>query len=146
LAKKVALAVVIMLVLVAVALLITFGGLQSNQQILNTGQITGVGVGVYQDVACTANLTSISWGSIDPGCSTRYLAYIENTGDAVEVLSLAASNWNPVSAGVVLALSWNAPVTLQPGEIAAVNFTLTAAADTENLTSFSFTITVMGSG
>jgi hypothetical protein len=135
-----------LVLMVAVLVLVTFGGLTSMQQVSNTGQITAVGVRVYQDVACTANLTSISWGSVDPGCSTQQVAYIENTGDAVEVLSLAASNWNPVSAGVVLALSWNAPVTLQPGEIAAVNFTLTAAADTENLTSFSFTITVMGSG
>jgi hypothetical protein len=132
--------------IVAVLVLVTFGGLTSTQQISNTGQITAVGLGVYQDVACSVNLTSISWGSVDPGCSTQYPAYIENTGGAVEMLSLAASNWNPVSAGAVLTLSWNAPVTLQPGAIAAVNFTLTASADTENLTSFSFTFTVMGSG
>jgi hypothetical protein len=141
---KVWLAVTLVVLIIVGLFLISFAVLISTRSISSTGQVTAIGVGVYQDAACSVNLTSISWGSVDPGSSTQHLFFIKNTGNKAENLSLSTSNWAPLSASAVLALSWDAPLSLAQGQITAVELTLTVPANPGNLTSFSLTITIIG--
>jgi hypothetical protein len=142
LSKKV---VVIIFTLIAVLAYVgVFSNLTFTQQITSIGQIVTCGVGVYQNQMCTTALTSISWGEVNPGASVICAAYLENTGDSNVTLSLAESNWSPTSASSVLTLVWNAPAILEPSQVVAVNFTLTASESTGTLAAFSFDIDVMG--
>ena len=142
LSKKV---VVIIFTLIAVlAYVVVFSNLTFTQQIASMGQIVTCGVGVYQNQVCTTALTSISWGDVNPGASVMCDAYLENTGDSNVTLSLAESNWSPTSASSVLTLVWNAPAILEPSQVVAVIFTLTASTSTGTLAAFSFDIDVTG--
>jgi len=46
--------------------------------------VIGIGVGVYADVACSQNLTGISWGKVAPGESVNRKVYVKNTGQSTD--------------------------------------------------------------
>jgi hypothetical protein len=58
-----------------------------------------------------------------------------------------ATNWNPSNASDYISLSWDYGGQLvNPGELIPVIFTLSISESVEGITSFSFDITIMGSG
>ena len=68
---------------------VTFAVLQRSVSFPTSGLVVGVNVGVFADSACTQNLTSVSWGSVDPGESVGRTVYVKNTGNAPITLSMA---------------------------------------------------------
>src|SRR3989337_2189760 len=46
---------------------VTLAVLNVQRAIPSSGLVVAVNVGVYSDVACTLNLTSIDWGNVYPG-------------------------------------------------------------------------------
>ena len=74
---------------------VTFAVLQRSVSFPTSGMIVGVNVGVFADSGCTQNLTSISWGSMEPGVSVGRTIYVKNTGNAPVALSMAVTGWNP---------------------------------------------------
>jgi len=119
---------------------------QSNRTISNSGSITAIGVAVYSDQACTNPITSISWGTIDPGSNINKTIYIKNTGNSAATLGLATSNWNPANAANYMTLRWDyngQPVNANA--VIQVKLTLSVSSAISGITSFSFDIVITAS-
>jgi len=124
-----------------------FPAAQTSKTLSSTGTIQTIGVGVYTDFQCNTPLSSIPWGTLEPGESQSVICYIKNEGDSPSTLSMYTSNWNPSSAEDYLTLSWNySGQSINAGDAIQVTFTLTVDASIEGITSFSFDITIVGTG
>jgi len=121
--------------------------LQSNKTISNVGAVKAIGVGVYWDQGCTNTVTSIGWGTIEPGSTVDKTCYIRNEGNSVSTLSLQTSNWDPSEAGNYIDLSWDyGGQSVNPDEVVQVTFTLSVSSSVQNITSFGFDITISAAG
>ncbi len=119
--------------------------LTAYQQIPNTGTVKAVGVGVYEDVGCSKNVTSIDWGIIEPGAVVNFLVYVRNEGNTRIKLNITTLNWDPPQAAQYISLSWNRENhILEPMSKVQANLTLSVASNIEEITSFRFDIIVTG--
>ena len=122
---------------------------QTSKTLSSTGSIqiqTTVGIGVYSDSQCNNPLTSMSWGTLEPGGSQNVVCYIKNEGNTPTTLTMYASNWSPASAENYLTLNWNYdsnPIDIDV--VVQITFTLTVSPDITGITTFSFDITIVGS-
>ena len=126
-----------------------FSAVQPGGKVSNAGTVEtiGVGVGVYQDSGCTSNLSFIDWGVLEPGSSKNFTCYIRNELSSVSTLSMSTSNWDPPNASDYLTLSWDYGwQSIGVNDVVQVTFTLSVDASIEGITSFSFDITIVGSG
>ncbi len=123
---------------------------QSSQTFSSTGAIqiqTTAGIGIYCDSQCNTQLTSVTWGTLQPGESQSATCYIKNEGNTPVTLSLHASNWSPTSASNYLAFSWNYNnQPINPDQVVQVTLTLSVASHIAGITTFGFDITIVGSG
>lgn len=120
---------------------------QTNRTISNVGTLKAIGVGVYWDQACTNAVDSINWGTIEPGSTVNKICYIRNEGNSVSTLSLQTSNWNPTEASNYMSLSWDyGGQSMDPDEVVRVTFTLSVSSTIQDITSFSFDITISSTG
>jgi hypothetical protein len=120
---------------------------QTSRKVPNAGTVEVIGVGVYRDSGCTSILSSIDWGVLEPGSSKNFTCHIRNEGSSVSTLSMYTSNWNPSKASDYMSLSWDyGGQSIDADEAVQVTFTLTTDASIEGITSFSFDITIVGSG
>jgi hypothetical protein len=125
--------------------LVTLAALSASRDVTLSGTLTAVDVEVYFDSACTQPCTTVNAGTLDPGSAFTQIVYINNTGTVPATLSMATSNWNPTYAGSYLTLSWNRQnYLLGAGQTVQATLTLTAASNTGNLTTFSFSATITG--
>ena len=128
-----------------------FPAAQTSQTLSSTGSIqiqTTVGIGVYSDSQCNNPLTSMSWGTLEPGASQNVVCYIKNEGNAASTLSMYASNWDPESLATsnYLVLSWNYDSNpISPDAVVQITFTLSVSPSIEGITTFGFDITIVGS-
>ena len=120
---------------------------QTSRTVPNAGAVKAIGVGVYWNNECTNPLSSIDWGVLEPGSSKNVTCYIRSEGNSVSTLSMNASNWNPSNASSYMTLSWDyGGQSINPDDVVQVTFTLSVDASIEGITSFSFDITIVGSG
>ena len=123
------------------------GTVQTNRTISNAGTVKAIGVGVYSDSECTSPLSSIDWGTLEPGTTKDVTCYVKNEGNSASVLSMETSNWSPPSVSDYMTLSWDyTGQPLNPDEVVEVTFTLTVSPSIDGITSFSFDIVIVGSG
>ncbi len=116
---------------------------QRSQSIPTSGMIIGIGVGVYADVACSQNLTGISWGVVAPGESVNRTVYAKNTGNAQITLSMSASGWNPPAANGQIAVSWDREgSSLGAGQSAAAIIVLSVLPGISGVSDFSVTAVI----
>jgi hypothetical protein len=119
--------------------------LQSNRSFSNTGSITTVNVGAYQDSGCTQVLSTIDWGNVLPGSSSSRTIYVKNTGNAQISLNMTLNTWNPSNAASYMNLTWNQENTvLNVGNNVAALLVLSVSASVTGITSFSFNATITG--
>jgi hypothetical protein len=119
----------------------------ANRTVANTGSIKTVGVGVYSDQAATSPLSSINWGTLDPGSNVNKTVYIRNEGTAAATLSMSTSNWSPSNAATYMTLSWNYNgQTVNVNQVVQVKFTLAVSSSVSGITNFSFDITITATG
>jgi len=119
--------------------------LQSNRTFSNTGTITTVNVGAYQDSGCTQVLSTIDWGSVVPGSSSNRTIYVKNTGNAPISLNMTVNTWSPSNAANYMNLTWNQGSTvLNVGNSVATLLVLSVSASVTGITSFSFNATITG--
>ena len=147
---------VIALVVTAFALTLTTAALLSSNQTLplngtvgngatDNGSIDTINVSIYSDIACTQAVTALNVGTLNPGGTATQTIYIKNAGNVAETLTMAANNWSPTNAPTYLTLSWNQQDTvLNAGASTQAILTLTAAANTGSLTTFSCDVTITG--
>jgi len=144
--RKISTGAIIALTATAIFLTLVTAGLIATQTIPSDGTVvSAANIGVYTDSDCTQNCTNISWGTLNPNTTTNKTIYVKNTGTAPLTLSMTTENWTPTDADDYLTLNWNQQNTiLNPDETTPANLTLSVAADTGDLTSFSFNIIITG--
>ncbi len=129
------------------AIALVSGLLVTNRMVPTTGNVNSIGVEVYWDLACTNRTTAINWGTIDAGGTRTFNVYVKNNGTAAEVLSMTTSNWSPASASSHISLGWNCSnYVLAHGSVVGASLTLSVSSSVSGITSFSFDITVTGTG
>lgn len=107
---------------------------------------TTTGIGIYSDNECVLDLTSVSWGTLEPGDMKNVTFYLRNEGDSPIIISLETSNWTPALATNYLDLSWNYQnETIDSNEVIQIKITLAVAPNIEGISDFSFDITIVGS-
>lgn len=125
-----------------------FPATQTSRTLSSTGSIqiqTSAEIGVYSNFQGTTPLTSLSWGTLEPGGSQNIACYIKNEGDVPLTLSMYDTNWSPSNAEAYLVLSWSYNGTpIASGEVVPITFTLTVSPNIEGITSFSFDINIVG--
>ena len=136
----------IALVIAAIALTATTAAVLNTSQIVPlNGSITAVNLAIYSDSACTQTVTSLNVGTINPGATATQTIYVKNTGNVPETLTMTTNNWNPSNASTSLTLTWNRQNTvLHAGQSIQATLTLTAASNTNGLTTFSCDVTLTG--
>jgi hypothetical protein len=144
--RKLSTGAIIALTATAIFLTLVTAGLIATQTIPSDGTVvSAANIGAYTDSDCTQNCTHISWGTLNPDTTTNKTVYVKNTGTVPLTLSMATENWTPTNADDYLTLTWDQQNTiLDAGQSVPANLTLTAAADTGDLTSFSFNIIITG--
>lgn len=128
-------------------MLMAYAAINVSVSINSSGSIAASSnIGVYSNSACTAALTTISWGSPSPGGTVTQTVYVKNTqGSASLTLSMTTSNWNPTSANGPLKVTWNQQGTvLAPGQSTAATLTLTVSSSVTGITTFSVQISISG--
>jgi hypothetical protein len=119
--------------------------LQSSRTISSHGTIRGVNVGVYSDIGCTQQLSSLDWGTIDNGSQTVKTLYVRNEGTSNMTLNISNNTWVPVDATSYLTLTWNRDsYVLANGTSVSADLTLAVSPSFTNGTDFSFNIVIVG--
>jgi len=133
-------------VIAVISLMVSaLGALVATHTISNSGTVTTVGVGVYSDNSCTAALSTISWGTLNPGDVQTYTMYVRNEGNVPVTLNMAEGSWNPGSASSYISLTWNQENDVLPvGQVVQAVLTLTVSSSVSGVTSFNFDITITG--
>jgi hypothetical protein len=114
-------------------------------RIRNVGTIRAIGVEVYKDQSLTEVLHEISWGTLNPGDTKTFDAWIKNTGNDSQKLVMWTETWNPGAAQNHITLTWN--YNNQPipaGDYIPVKFTLTVDSNISDVVGFSFDVIVQG--
>jgi len=137
---------IIALVTLSIALTATtLAAINVNITVPSSGTITAINLGVYSDSTCTIPATSLNIGTLNPGSTATQTVYVKNTGNAPATLTMTTNNWNPTNTNTYLTLTWNRENTvLNAGASIQATMTLTAAANTGTLTTFSCDVTLTG--
>jgi hypothetical protein len=114
-------------------------------RIHNVGTIRAVGVEVYSDGDLTSVLHEIAWGTLDPGETRSYTAWVKNSGNDAQKLVMWTEGWVPVAAQNSISLSWDyGDEWIQVGASVPVVFTLSVDPDIVDVVNFSFEVVVQG--
>jgi len=125
----------------------TVASLMTSTKLSNSGAIKAIGIGVYSDNTCTIPLTSLNWNTLNPNSTNTINCYIKNTGDSNDTVTMSTSGWNPSTAPTYLTFSWNLQnQVLTAGQIKQATFTLTVSPSITGITTFSFNVTITGTG
>ncbi len=127
------------------AVVLGSGILFGSRTITNQGNVNAVGVGVYSEVECTNELSSVNWGYIEPGSSKNFTIYIRNEGNVPMTLNMTTQEWDPSSTSTYVSLRWNREASLVAVDsVVETVLTLLVSPDIAEITSFTFEITVIG--
>ena len=122
------------------------GTLLGKVTLPNMGTVKAMGVGVYWDISCNNQVTSIDWGVVQPGATKDVTVYIRNEGNAPEILSLATENWTPSSAASYMSIGWDyGGQVIDVGAAFQVKLSLAVSDGIEGITNFSFDVVITGS-
>jgi len=133
--------------LLAVLIVGVYALLVATQNISNTATIKTVNVSTWQDNACTIPLTSWNWGMMEPGTSSQKTMYVKNDGNVPMTLNMTTSSWNPSNASTYITVTWNREGAVVPvGSNVQANVTLTISPTISGIPSFTFTMTITGTG
>jgi len=139
--EKVVLALVVLsLILLAFMLLVT------TNTITNVSAVEAIGVGVYWDSNCSNAVSSINWGTLNPGSVKKFTVYIRNEGAKPVLLILSTANWNPSKASEYLNLRWNYALErwINLSEVLQTTLTLSVSRYIQGISNFSFDILITG--
>ena len=129
----------------AVALLVGAVIGASLVRIRNVGTIRAVGVEVYADEELTTVLHEIAWGTMDPGETRSFNAWIKNTGNDAQKLILWTESWDLVAAQNSISLNWDyGDEWIPAGASIPGVFTLSVDPNIAGVMGFSFDILVKG--
>jgi hypothetical protein len=121
------------------------GTLLGKVTLPNMGTVKAMGVGVYWDISCNNQVTSIDWGVVQPGATKDVTVYIRNEGNTPAILSLATENWNPSLAASYMSVSWDySGQIIEVGAAFQVKLSLSVSDGIDGITNFSFDVVITG--
>jgi len=125
----------------------SFAVIQWRRRISNSATLKVLSVGVYKDVNFTVAVTQIDWGILEVGETKNFSAYIKNESNVPITLTMWTEDWNPTNASSFINVSWNYNATQIPvqGDV-PVTFILHVSPEISDISIFSFTIVLVGSG
>ena len=124
-----------------------YAALQYSVTISTHGIIISREFNFYIDSACASKVSSIDWGTLEPGQQVNRTLYMKSTLVSDVSANLAMRNFEPAVGSSYFALAWDylgAPIA--PGQVVPVMFTLTADSTVTGITSFGFDIEITASG
>lgn len=122
-------------------------GYLDTMSIVESVQAPAVTLELYSDGGCTTKVTSINWGTTEPGGSYNSMIYVKNLGDVGVRLFLNTQNWDPSEAAQYMQLDWNyTDAVLGPEQSIPIRLTLTVSQNATGINDFSFEIVVTGEG
>lgn len=122
-------------------------GFLDTVSIVESVEAPEVTIEIFYDSGCTEPVSSIDWGTLEPGDASNTTIYVKNLGETSVLLYLNTQNWDPSEASQHITLDWNyTDSALEPDESIAVELTLTVSPDATDVTDFSFEIVVTGEG
>jgi len=121
--------------------------LTTSRTVGSSGTVKAINVEVYWDIDCTQVVSDIDWGILEPGDNATKTVYVKNTGNAALTLSMTYSGWDPTEAGGYITLSWDKESsTVDPDGVTGAILTLSVSDSISGITTFSFNITIEGTG
>ncbi|UCE28637.1 MAG: hypothetical protein JSV85_05000 [Candidatus Bathyarchaeota archaeon] len=122
------------------------GTLLGRVTLPNSGNIKAMGVGVYWDSDCSDVVTSIDWGTVEPGSTNSVTVYVKNEGNAAETLSSETENWSPPGTSTYMSLTWDyGGQIIDVGGVVQVTLSLSVSETIDGITNFGFDIVITGS-
>jgi hypothetical protein len=104
------------------------------------------GIEIYWDSKGTNRVTSIAWGSLEPGTEKTATMFIRNLEKNQITLNYYTSNWMPSEITDYLTLKWDYnEQAIKFREMVQVIFTLVVSENIESSGAFDFDITIGGS-
>lgn len=123
------------------------GLLNVSRTLSSTGTVKAINVEVYWDSGCTQIVTDIDWGLVEPSENTTNTVYVKNTGNAPLSLNMSCSNWNPVTAGNYMSMSWNREgMIIDVDEVFSADILMSVSDEITGITGYSFDIIILGEG
>jgi hypothetical protein len=102
-----------------------------------------IGVGFYWDGNCTDPVSFIEWGIIQPGSTVNVTVFVKNEGSLAISLNITAENWSPIETTSYMTFGSNyMGQTIDLRETLQITLSLTTSPNIEEITSFSFDISV----
>ena len=103
------------------------------------------GIEIYWDNKGTNRVTSIEWGSLEPGTEKTVTIFVRNLEKNQIILNYFTSNWMPSEITDHLTLNWDYDgQTIEFREMVQVIFTLVVSENLESSGAFDFDITIVG--
>ena len=121
--------------------------LQGNKSISNSGTIKAINVGVYSDSGCTQALSSLTWGMMEANTSSVKVMYVKNEGNTAMTLNMTTNTWSPANAANYITVTWNREdAVVNAGSSVQASVTLSVSPSITGITSFTFTMIILGTG
>ena len=120
-----------------------YAALQYSVTISTHGIIISREFNFYSDSACASKVSSIDWGTLEPGQQVNRTLYMKSSLASDVSASLAVRNFEPAVGSSYLVLAWDylgAPIA--SGQVLLVTFTLRVASTVTGISLFSFDIEV----
>jgi hypothetical protein len=115
-------------------------------QELDHGEIKAIGVNIFSGNSFNNSLSSIDWGTLEPGANKYIECYVQNTGKTEAILTLETDNWIPREATKYITLNWDYKgQKLKINEILSVTLILSISKNIQGISGFSFDIIIIGS-
>ncbi len=121
--------------------------LTASRTIEIRGAMKAIDVEVYWDSGYTDTVSAVNWTILEPGDSVEKTVYVKNTGNAPLTLKMTCSGWNPLEAEGQITLSWDKEdANVDPDVIVEAVLTLSVSPSISEITDFSSTIIIEGTG
>ena len=103
-----------------------------------------VGIETYWDSKCTQRVSSIEWGSLEPGTTKTVTLFLKNRGKNPVTLSYYVSDLQPTEIANYLTLNWDyTGQAIAFKEVVQVTFALCVSENAETIATFSFDIDIV---
>jgi len=119
---------------------------ETQIRLTSTGIVAKVGLRVFYDSEATMEISSISWGTLEPNVTKTKTIYVKSESTVTLTLSVTTSGWNPagIEQNFVFACDCNGK-TIQPNQVIPVVLSLTYTKP-GTMTNFGFDIVITGKG
>lgn len=112
----------------------------------NSATVKTVGIDAYWDSDLLNPVQQVDWGMIEPGKSSTTNFYLYNPSNVPVSVVFNSSNWIPPEAEPFMDLTWNITGPIPKETAEPVSMTLAVSALIQNITDFSFDITIWAEG